>query len=205
MVRNVKIAGVLFVVVALLVVAAFLYGRHSRGESPAPVFSPSQQISAQFSDTGLTMMIETDKMIYDYDDIIYVTARLINNTDKPVKVSLPNGTGYHQEIEVKFVCDAYQVSSLLDMDFYYYTLYSAMKPTNEPQVMVLEPGECYSQNMRFSTNRFLNPVHQYPVNLISGMPSGAYTGTFQVLVRTENQDDIPFSAQIGITVETRSN
>lgn len=204
MVRNLKIAGVLVMIVIILMAIAFFFGRYWQKDLEIFEKSPAQQTEALFQNSGLTLAVETDKQIYSYDDIIYVTARLINNTDKTVTVNLPEGAGYHREIVTEFSHNANASAALYDIDFYYYILYPRKKPEKEQQTIVLEPGECYTQNMRFSTNCFLDPNHHYPVNLITGAPSGTYTGIFQAFVRTKDGADVPFTAQISVTIQENS-
>ena len=78
--------------------------------------SQDQRVEKIINGGQLYLIVETDKTIYDYDDYIYVTATLVNKTDKTITLNMPISKGNaHQELSIIIENDGNQ---LIDVDMH---------------------------------------------------------------------------------------
>jgi len=152
--------------------------------------SQDQRVEKIINGGQLYLIVETDKTIYDYDDYIYVTATLVNKTDKTITLNMPISKGNaHQELSIIIENDGNQ---LIDVDMH------QNQQNNDKELFYLKAREKYVQNMRFSTRQY-NEYSGENVIMQEKPPAGSYKG---LVATTAILDDeyIPCAAEFYIEI-----
>ena len=73
-----------------------------------------QCVRGYYNGGSLTLVFETNKLVYNYEDYIYVTATLINNSKQNIEIQVPSALGYHNELQTEIITSK---SKLYDSKF----------------------------------------------------------------------------------------
>lgn len=160
-----------------------------------PLFDKRQHFSQYAMGKDLFLTVEVDKQEYTHREYIYVTARLCNKTEEIIRIHVPNGRGYHHELQTVLTGSD---GSLYDVDYAYSYALPNRQPIAEDAIMELMPGEEYIQTMRFSTYMFNNYLSHTPLSAEKVLPAGQYQGI--VNARILNDRNVVEELSISFTV-----
>ena len=183
------IAGMLLLSTALVSCA------HNNGSDAAS----EPQIVMETVDGGrLYLYVETDKTSYDYDDVVYITATLVNRSDETVTFYIPDSeTNMHRGLSVNIENGGYE---MVDVD--YSTSLANFPLTGTEDTFTLSPNEKYTQNMRLSTRHFMEYSFQNAnsVLLTDVPPVGTYDGTVTAY-EVSGDEQIPRTVQFQVEIK----
>lgn len=182
----------------LLVVLILFWLQPDKPTTYSPLtYGERQYYSQTFTGSGLLLLVETDKKEYNYDEYIHVTARLSNTTEEAIRIRVPNGRGYHHELETTLVGSD---GALYDVDYAFFELFPDTAPELETEIMTLMPGEEYIQCMRFSTYMFNNYQSKYPLFAEVQLSDGQYQGTVTAYVLNEHNIQKKFTVDFSVII-----
>lgn len=142
----------------------------------------------------LYLQIETNKVDYSYDEYIYITATLINKGKKTIEIIMnTDAPGPYQPITVSLFNGD---DTLVDVDLH------KQNVVHSKESLVLNPGESYVQNMRFSTRSYKGPTGN-EVKTENIPASGEYIGCAIVNIVT-GDETTEVKVDFSITVRPES-
>jgi hypothetical protein len=152
-----------------------------------------QLVEGVFGGGRLVMQVETNKSLYEYDEIIYVTATIANLSEEDIWILIPTSiSGSHQELQCEITNGG---SSLLNFDMH------KVEFLMDDTKFLLAPGDKYVQVMRFST-RFFRGIRGNVIVSEEIPSAGDYSGVISAFIVQEQI--VPFSVNFGITILEKS-